>query len=210
MTQDPRDLGYDQLPDETVVALAQRGEHLAEEFLIDKYKGIVKIKARVYFIRGADREDLIQEGMIGIFKAIRDYDGTKEASFHSFADLCVTRQIITAIRTAARQKHTPLNSYVSLDKPLFREESNRTLLDVLSATGITDPMQLIISREELLIVLEQLNELLTDLEYAALTGYVDGMSYEEIASDLGCHVKSIDNALQRVKRKLQKSTKSAV
>jgi len=193
-----------ELTDEVIVKGAKDGDTDALEYLIRKYKNFVRAKARSYFLIGADREDIIQEGMIGLYKAIRDYRSDKLASFRVFAELCITRQIITAIKTATRQKHIPLNSYVSLNKPIYDEESDRTLLDVISGHKITDPEELVISREELIHIEETIGEILSRLEWNVLTLYLQGRSYQEIAYDLDRHVKSIDNALQRVKRKLEK------
>jgi len=190
--------------DEDIVSEAKDGNSIALEFLINKYKNFVKAKARSYFLIGADREDIIQEGMIGLYKAIRDFRGDKLSSFRAFAELCITRQIITAIKTATRQKHIPLNSYVSLNKPIYDEDSDRTLLDVLSGTKITDPEELMINREEYNDIEYKMGEILSDLEWKVLTLYLEGKSYQEIAEDLARHVKSIDNALQRVKRKLER------
>lgn len=142
--------------------------------------------------------------MIGLYKAIRDYKSDKLTSFKAFAELCVTRQIITAIKTATRQKHIPLNSYVSLNKPIFDEESDRTLMDVVSTQCIADPEELIISKEEYVNIESKMEELLSGLEWEVLVSYLDGKSYQEIAEDLNRHVKSVDNALQRVKRKLER------
>jgi RNA polymerase sporulation-specific sigma factor len=201
-----RDTGeiYDEMPDEVIVETAREGDDSAQEYLINKYKNFVRAKARSYFLIGADREDIIQEGMIGLYKAIRDFRNDKLASFRAFAELCITRQIITAIKTATRQKHIPLNSYVSLNKPIYDEESDRTLLDVLSGTKVTDPEELVISREEFVDIEHKMGEFLSDLEWKVLMSYLDGRSYQEIAKDLRRHVKSIDNALQRVKRKLER------
>lgn len=190
--------------DETIVEAAKKGEIEALELLIKKYKNFVRSKARSYFLIGADREDIIQEGMIGLYKAIRDYKPDKLSSFKAFAELCITRQIITAIKTATRQKHIPLNSYVSLNKPIYDEESDRTLLDVISGHKITDPEELMICKEELIHIEEKIGEILSDLECKVLMLYLQGRSYQEIACDLNRHVKSIDNALQRVKRKLER------
>ncbi len=190
--------------DEDIVSEAKEGNTVALEYLILKYKNFVKAKARSYFLIGADREDIIQEGMIGLYKAIRDFRGDKLSSFRAFAELCITRQIITAIKTATRQKHIPLNSYVSLNKPIYDEGSDRTLLDVLSGTKITDPEELMINREEYNDIEYKMGEILSDLEWKVLTLYLEGKSYQEIAEDLDRHVKSIDNALQRVKRKLER------
>ncbi len=195
---------YDEMLDENIVEAARQGESSAQEYLINKYKNFVRAKARSYFLIGADREDIIQEGMIGLYKAIRDFRNDKLSSFRAFAELCITRQIITAIKTATRQKHIPLNSYVSLNKPIYDEESDRTLLDVISGTKVTDPEALVISREEFVDIEHKMGEFLSDLEWKVLMSYLDGRSYQEIAKDLRRHVKSIDNALQRVKRKLER------
>ena len=173
--------------------------------LLNKYKNFVRSKARSYFLIGADHEDIVQEGMIGLFKAIRDFRPDKLSSFRAFAELCVTRQIITAIKTATRQKHIPLNSYVSLNRPIYDEESDRTLMDVLSEVQMAGPEELLISQEDYSSVENRISEVLSDLEMEVLTSYLEGKSYPEIAHDLNRHVKSIDNALQRVKRKLEKS-----
>ncbi len=196
------------MSDEDIVALANSGHTLAQEFLIDKYKNFVRAKARSYFLIGADKEDIIQEGMIGLYKAIRDFRADKLSSFRAFAELCITRQIITAIKTATRQKHIPLNSYISLNKPIYDEDSDRTLLDVISGTRITDPEELVISREEFDNIEAKMSEILSSLEWKVLMFYLEGKSYQEIANDLGRHVKSIDNALQRVKHKLERYLES--
>ena len=189
--------------DEEVVVLAQQGDGQALAYLLNKYKNFVRSKARSYFLIGADHEDIVQEGMIGLYKAIRDFQPSRLASFRSFAELCVKRQIITAIKAATRQKHVPLNSYVSLNKPLYDEESDRTLLDVIEGR-VTNPEELYISQEDLARIQTQISEVLSDLERQVLDAFMDGKSYQEIAELLGRHVKSIDNALQRVKRKLFK------
>lgn len=196
--------GYHLLVDEEVVEFAREGDNIALEYLINKYKNFVRAKARSYFLIGADREDIIQEGMIGLYKAIRDFRMDKLSSFRAFAELCITRQIITAIKTATRQKHIPLNSYVSLNKPIYDEDSDRTLLDVISGSKITDPEELIISREEFDDIEEKMGEILSPLEWKVLMSYLEGKSYQEIAEELERHVKSIDNALQRVKRKIER------
>ncbi|MFB9329539.1 RNA polymerase sporulation sigma factor SigH [Paenibacillus aurantiacus] len=197
-------LDYDCRTDEDVVEAVREGDGEALEYLINKYKNFVRAKARSYFLIGADREDIVQEGMIGLYKAIRDFKGDKLASFKAFAELCITRQIITAIKTATRQKHIPLNSYVSLDKPIYDEDSDRTLLDVICGTRVSDPEELIINQEEFIGLEDKMSEILSDLERKVLMLYLDGRSYQEIAVDLDRHVKSIDNALQRVKRKLER------
>ncbi|MBM7615320.1 RNA polymerase sporulation-specific sigma factor [Alkaliphilus hydrothermalis] len=193
-----------EVPDEIIVEEAKNGDPIALEIIIKKYRNFVRAKARSYFLIGADREDIVQEGMIGLYKAIRDFRSDKLSSFKAFAELCITRQIITAIKTATRQKHIPLNSYVSLNKPIYDEESDRTLLDVISGHKITDPEELIICREELGQIEGKIGEILSDLEWKVLMLYLQGRSYQEIAGDLNRHVKSIDNALQRVKRKLER------
>ena len=199
------DRRFSGLTDEDVVQRCHDGDSLAEEYLLIKYKNFVRSKARSYFLIGADHEDIVQEGMIGLYKAIRDYRKEKLSSFRAFAELCVTRQIITAIKTATRQKHMPLNSYVSLNKPLYDEESDRTLMDVIMENGqISNPEELIINRENLGNINTKITEVLSSLEQQVLIAYLDGKSYQEIAQTLGRHVKSIDNALQRVKRKLEK------
>jgi len=195
---------FAEMTDEEMVDLAQQGDQFAIEFLVDKYKNFVRAKARSYFLIGADKEDIIQEGMIGLFKAIRDYKMDKLTSFRAFAELCITRQIITAIKTATRQKHIPLNSYVSLNKPIYDEESDRTLIDILSTSRISNPEDIVISREEFMFIEKKMGEILSSLEWKVLMAYLEGKSYQEIAVDLKRHVKSIDNALQRVKRKLEK------
>lgn len=193
------------MTDEEIVAEAKLSDsNIALDYLIYKYRNFVRAKARSYFLIGADREDIIQEGMIGLYKAIRDFRNDKLSSFRAFAELCVTRQIITAIKTATRQKHIPLNSYVSLNKPIYDEDSDRTLLDVLSGSKISDPEELVISREEFIDIESKMGQILSDLEWKVLMSYLDGKSYQEIAVELERHVKSIDNALQRVKRKLEK------
>jgi len=195
---------FRQLQDESLVEYVREGDSAALEYLITKYKNFVRAKSRSYFLIGADHEDILQEGMIGLYKAIRDFQGDKQSSFKAFAELCITRQIITAIKTATRQKHIPLNSYISLDKPIYDEESDRTLLDVISGSKVSDPEELLINQEEFDDIESKMGEILSDLERKVLMHYLDGRSYQEISEDLDRHVKSIDNALQRVKRKLER------
>ncbi len=198
-------VSFESMSDEEIVMDARlQSGIIAQEYLLNKYRNFVRAKARSYFLIGAEREDIIQEGMIGLYKAIRDFRIDKLSSFRAFAELCVTRQIITAIKTATRQKHIPLNSYISLNKPIYEEDSDRTLLDILSGSKVSDPEELIISREEFIDIEEKMNQILSDLEWRVLMSYLDGKSYQEIACELERHVKSIDNALQRVKRKLEK------
>ena len=191
--------------DEEIVLVAKTGNNIAQDFIINKYEQFVKAKAKSYFLIGADKEDIYQEGMIGLYKAIRDFKDNKESSFRVFAELCITRQIITAIKTATRQKHIPLNTYVSLNKPIYEEDSERTLLDVIDGMKITDPEALIIGKEDVADIELQIRSVLSSLEMEVLNYYLDGKSYQEIAADLDREAKSIDNALQRVKRKLEKS-----
>ena len=169
---------FDEKIDEEIAIEAKQGNTRAQEHLINKYQNFVKAKAKSYFLIGADKEDIYQEGMIGLYKAIRDFKPDKLASFKAFAELCVTRQIITAIKTATRQKHIPLNTYISLNKPIYDEESDRTLLDVLSEAKVTDPEELMISREELMHIENEIGEVLSDLEMEVLVSYLDGKSYQ--------------------------------
>ena len=196
---------FDQLTDEDIILeIKTNCDNQALDYLINKYRPFVRAKTRTYFLIGADSEDIVQEGMIGLYKAIRDFRNDKLSSFRAFAELCVTRQIITAIKTATRQKHIPLNSYISINKPIYDEESDRTLLDVLPGGQVSDREELVISQEEYIDIEAKMEEILSDLEWKVLMSYLDGKSYQEIAVDLNRHVKSIDNALQRVKRKLEK------
>ena len=195
---------FDELLDEELVEQVHLGNTNALDYLITKYLLFVKVKARSYFLIGADKEDIIQEGMIGLYKAIRDFKGDKLASFRAFAELCITRQIITAIKTATRQKHIPLNSYVSLDKPIYDEDSERTLMDVITSPLTDNPEHLMINREEYSRLEGQMSKVLSELEQQVLVLYLEGRSYNEISSLLNRSTKSIDNALQRIKRKLER------
>lgn len=200
-------LDFDNMPDEDIVELAQESDGAALEYLLNKYKNFVRTKARSYFLIGADHEDIVQEGMIGLYKAIRDYRKDKLKSFRAFAELCITRQIITAIKTATRQKHIPLNNYVSLNRPIYDEDSDRTLLDVITEEIPSNPEEMLIDREDLSVIEGRIGEMLSDLEKQVLVRYMEGKSYVEIGEEMGRHVKSIDNALQRIKRKLLKYLK---
>ena len=190
--------------DDNIVFKAKVGDEKSINHIIRKYRNFVRAKAKPFFLVGADKEDILQEGMIGLFKAIRDYDEEKTVSFRAFAELCVTRQIITAVKTATRQKHIPLNSYISLNKPVNEEDSDRTLMDTMKNTHINDPEQLTINKEEMQLIIEKTKEMLSDFEIKVLSLYLKGYSYQEISSKLGKHSKSIDNALQRIKRKFEK------
>lgn len=194
---------YASKPDEAVVSLAQEGDVGATEYILDKYKSLVKARARAYFLIGADREDIIQEGMIGLYKAVRDFRPDKQSNFSAFADLCATRQIVTAIKTATRLKHTPLNNYVSLNKPVYEDESEKTLIDLVSETIVSDPEQIIINEESFEHISKEIFKYLSKFEQDVLQLYLDGKSYQEISEELNRTSKSIDNALQRIKKKLE-------
>src|SRR3954465_1579330 len=193
-----------ELEDLQLVLRARNGDGEALEALIRRYTGFVRLKASSYFLAGGDSEDLIQEGLIGLYKAVRDFRHDKETSFRSFAELCVTRQIITAIKTATRFKHSPLNSYVSFSHTPSGQDPDGecTLGDALPGSAVNDPVVCVISTEELQSLVFCLGRGLSPLEADALRLYLEGSSYEEMAEDLGCDTKTIDNALQRVKRKV--------
>lgn len=194
---------YDEDSDEQICQWARKGDSGAVEYLMKKYEYLVDWKARSYFFHGADHEDVVQEGRIGLFKAVRDYRSSRLCSFRSFAILCITRQIITGVKTATRKKHTPLNSYASLNANVFDEDQSSTLLDVMTSSRAEDPLDLYIIKDDTENIKRVMREVLSDLEYAALQGYIEGKSYERIAEELGKHSKVIDNALYRVKLKLR-------
>ena len=194
---------YLELTDEKLVNLAQDGDEIAEEFLIRKYKDVVRSKAHLYFMVGADSEDIVQEGMIGIFKAIRSYNKTRQASFHTFAEICINRQIITAIKRATRLKHSPLNTSVSLSKPLSEAEPDTTLEETLSSNSNTDPEALFLLKEDIDYIEGNGAEIFSDLELNVWNEYLKGRSYLQIAEITGRSPKAIDNAIQRTKRKLE-------
>ncbi|MDO8685835.1 MAG: RNA polymerase sporulation sigma factor SigH [Clostridiales bacterium] len=201
------DLGINErnvIKDEEMAILARDGDDKAFEYIINRFKFLVRARARTYFLIGADKEDIIQEGMIGLFKAVRDFKKDKHAYFRAFADMCITRQVITAVKTATRQKHIPLNSYISLSKPAYDEETDKTLLDIISFEKTYDPEEMMINSEEYKGIETKMAELLSNLEQEVLTSYLQGNTYQEISVVLDRQVKSIDNALQRVKRKLEK------
>lgn len=198
------DLFYKNMKDEEIVSIARDGDHLALDYLLNKYKNYVRGKATTYFLIGADRDDIIQEGMIGLFKAIRDYNKDKLTSFKSFAEICITRQIITAIKTATRKKHIPLNSYISLNKPVYEEGSDRTLLDMIEGFTVSDPMEVCIGNENIHNIEIDILNSLSELEYEVLDSYIKGSTYQDIAKELNRDPKSVDNALQRTKKKLGK------
>jgi RNA polymerase sporulation-specific sigma factor len=194
--------------DDELVRAARGGDDAALAELLTKYRAFARVKARSYFLVGADREDIVQQGMIGLYKAIRDFNPDMQSSFRAFAELCVTRQIITAIKTATRQKHGPLNNYVSFSRPVGGDgygdgDGERVLGDIIPTIAISDPADLVISAERIRALQAHFDEVLSDLETEVLRLYVEGKSYQEIAERLQRHVKSIDNALQRIKRKLE-------
>jgi RNA polymerase sporulation-specific sigma factor len=199
-----------ELEDLQLVLKARNGSQVALDALMRRYAGFVRLKASSYFLAGGDGDDLVQEGMIGLFKAVRDFRADKETSFRSFAELCVTRQIITAIKTATRYKHAPLNTYVSFSHTPAGQESDGdcTLGDALPGPGVHDPSVCVISTEELQSLVVSLGSGLSELEADALRLYLEGNSYEQMADELACDTKTIDNALQRVKRKIISHQKS--
>lgn len=194
---------YEALSDEDLLSLHRAGDARAEEALYARYKQIVRSKARTYFLIGADREDIIQEGMIGLYKAVVDYQFDKNTSFRSFAELCITRQIISAIKAATRKKHVPLNTYISFNRPAYESENERPLIDVLTSTRISDPEEVLIGRENYAAVADSIEHSLSRLERDTLGLYLYGYSYQQIADHLQVTSKSVDNAIQRVKKKLE-------
>jgi RNA polymerase sporulation-specific sigma factor len=201
-----------EVEDLRLVILARNGDEAAMDSLIRRYTGFVRLKASSYFIAGGESEDLLQEGLIGLYKAVRDFRSDKETSFRSFAELCITRQIITAIKTATRFKHAPLNTYVSFSQtPAGQDDGECSLGDALPGPGVDDPAVCVISTQELQSLVFCLGTGLSPLESDALRLYLEGSSYEEMGEELGCDTKTIDNALQRVKRKvLQHQSSRAV
>jgi RNA polymerase sporulation-specific sigma factor len=198
-----------ELADLQLVVRARNGDSAAMDALIRRYIGFVRLKASSYFLAGGESDDLNQEGLIGLYKAVRDFRADKETSFRSFAELCITRQIITAIKTATRFKHAPLNTYVSFSQtPAGQDDGECTLGDALPGPGVDDPAVCVISTEELQSLVFCLGTGLSSLESEALRLYLEGNSYEEMAEELGCDTKTIDNALQRVKRKVLQHQKS--
>ena len=196
-------MNYTGFTDEELVDCAQKGDEPAEEFLIRKYKDVVRSKAHLYFMVGADREDIVQEGMIGIFKAIRSYNVGKQASFHTFAEICINRQIITAIKRAGRLKHSPLNTSVSLSRPISDEDPAKTLEETLSSNSNTDPEALLLLKENMDYIEGNGADIFSDLELSVWNEYLKGKTYLEISEITGRSPKAIDNAIQRTKRKLE-------
>ena len=193
---------YENLSDEELVELSASGDRRATELILSKYKNLVRNRAKAYFLAGADRDDIVQEGMIGLFKAVRDFDVTKQGSFRGFAEMCIKRQMITAVKAATRQKHAPLNSYVSLSEPIYEDNTERTLVDMLAERKVVDPEEVFLRREKAETLSAEIEDKLSNLEKTVLSLYIDGMNYQEIAVELDRTPKSIDNALQRIKRKL--------
>lgn len=209
MSYQNNSLRFETMEDEEIVIMAKNGDEYATDYIIEKYKNFVKSRARTYFLIGADKEDIIQEGMIGLYKAIRDYDSAKPASFRGFAEICITRQIITAIKTATRQKHIPLNSYISLNKPAYDEESERMMIDMIAEKENFNPEEIMITKEHFSNMLIKMSEVLSKFEWKVMNLFLDGKSYSEIAKKLDKSEKSIDNALQRIKKKVGKYLQSS-
>lgn len=202
--EDKKENEYASLSDGELVQLSRGGDSFATEYLLKKYKNLVRQRARTYFLAGADRDDLVQEGMIGLYKAMRDFDFEKNAAFKSFAELCIKRQIITAVKASTRKKHIPLNSYVSLSKPVFDDERDSCLEELLSEMNQTDPEEIFFRKENAAAMDEKIEQVLSKLEKQVLSFYLEGKSYLEIAEIMNRPPKSIDNALQRIKKKMEK------
>lgn len=200
--------GYQEMPDDDIVLLAQKGDNEALLFILKKYKSFVKGRARSYFLIGADREDIIQEGMIGLYKAIRDFKADKQVTFRAFAEICITRQIITAVKAATRQKHVPLNSYISLNKPVYGENTNQTFFDIFTTDPQANPEDMVIDQEAYNNIELKINKILSPFEMKVLNMYLEGKNYHQMSVDLNRDHKSIDNALQRIKKKLERALKN--
>lgn len=196
------DSELEKMNDEQLVELSLSGDKRAVEIILSRYKNLVKSRAKAYFLAGADHDDIVQEGMIGLFKAVRDFDITKQPTFRGFAELCVKRQILSAVKASTRQKHIPLNSYVSLSEPLFDDNADRTLVEMLAESESTNPEKLMLKRENVKLLSTQIDTKLSELEKNVLSLYFSGLNYHEIADELKRTPKSIDNALQRIKKKL--------
>lgn len=195
---------YEKLNDEQMIALIRQKDASAQDFMLEKYKPLVKAKSRIYFLVGADNEDIIQEGMIGLYKAVRDFNPDRHASFRSFAELCINRQLITAVKASTRQKHQPLNNYISLNKTIYDEESQETFMDNLKAMESDNPEVMMLGREAREGIEEHLEKSLSRFESVVLALYLDKKSYAEISEITRKSEKSVDNALQRIKKKLEK------
>ena len=182
----------------------KNGDEKALDKIMDKYKNFVYAKAKMFFLVGAEQEDIVQEGMIGLFKAIKGYDVEKDVTFRSFADLCIRRQIITAIKASTRQKHIPLNSYLSLNKSAFDEDTDREVIEQLDIDTVPDPLETITKKETYQSIELKMTEILSDFEQQVFNEYLNGETYVEIAYKLNTHAKAVDNAIQRIKRKVEK------
>ena len=194
-----------QMADEELVIESRNGNGYAIEVLMERYRNFVRSKSRTYFLIGADKEDIIQEGMIGLYKSIRDFRIDAQVTFKSFAELCITRQMITAIKKATRQKHIPLNSYISLNKPVYDNENEQILLERFAGRELLNPEEIVLDKERFFKLEGMLSKILSKLELKVLLKYLDGQSYTEIATSIGKSEKSIDNALQRIKKKIEKN-----
>ncbi|CAH0188903.1 RNA polymerase sigma-H factor [Peribacillus sp. Bi96] len=201
---------YTHMEDVMLVEKIQYGDEDALDYLIKKYRCVVQSNAVKYFLTGGDKEDVFQEGMIGLYKAIRDYKDCKKSSFRSFAELCITRQIITAVKAAIRQKHSPLNNYVSLYRPIYQGESEQALIDLIPEQRQIDPVTILIKSEEMTDIELNLAEVLSELESRVVDLYLEGQTYLEISKELDIQVKTVDNALQRVKKKLDRYLESRI
>ncbi len=196
---------YDEMYDEKIIELVRLGDKNALDYLMNKYKNVVDIKVGKYFIVGAEKEDIIQEGLIGLYKAIQSFDLRKDNSFKTFANLCIERQLITAIKTSNRQKHMPLNSYLSLNMSAYEDEDTDTVLDVLDFNKVEDPLETITKKEYYLAIENAINKYLSDFEKKVLDRFSKGESYVQIANKLNAPVKSVDNAIQRIRKKASKN-----
>ena len=196
---------YDKMSDEELIKLIKLGEKSALDFIMNKYKEVVNIKVSKYFIIGGEREDIVQEGLIGLYKAIKNFDPEKENSFKTFANLCIERQLITAIKTSNRQKHMPLNSYLSLNMSAYEDEEAETVIDVLDSNMIEDPLDTLTKKEYYSEIESAIDKSLSDFEKKVLNRFAKGESYVQIADKLNTPVKSVDNAIQRIRKKAIRS-----
>ncbi len=207
--KDEYSIDLDKIPkeewEEQIVYLAQKGDTYAIEYIFSKYMGLVRSKSKVYFLVGAEKEDIVQEGLIGLHKAIRDFNPQKKRMFRSFADMCINRQLITAVKGSTRQKHIPLNSSISLNRKLYEEENDTTMLDVIENERVSNPEDIFLNEEKGLYFRKLMTEILSDLESKVIEMYLEGRSYQEIAQILELSPKVIDNALQRAKKKFEKA-----
>lgn len=193
---------FETFTDEQLVQMAQEGDAVAEEYLIRKYKDVVSSRSQLYFIIGADSEDVVQEGMIGLFKAIKSYDGGNDATFHTFAEICINRQILTAIKTASRKKHSPLNTSVSLNNPLSDEDPDSTIAEGLSSGSNSDPEATLVLKDIMEQILNDEGSIFSKFEMQVWNEYLQGKSYKKIAADIGKSPKAVDNAMQRTRKKI--------